>query len=108
MRYYSSIAQDTTLTSAATAAATSLTVGAIVGYPTQFPFTITIDPDTSLEELCDVTAYSGSTFTVTRGVDGTSATSHAVGAKVKHVVSGRDFTEVQTFMNSGTLDGGSL
>ena len=106
MRYYSSIAVDTALTAAISADATLITVGAIVGYPTQFPFTIAIDPDTAKEELCDVTGYTGTTFTVTRGVDSTSTVSHATGAKVRHVISGRDLREVQDFMDHGTLDGG--
>lgn len=96
MRYYSSIAIDTTLSAGVNAAATSLTVGGIVGYPASFPFTLVVDPDTAVEELVEVSGYSGNTFTVTRGVDGTTAVSHATGAIIRHAVSGRDFREPQT------------
>lgn len=95
MRYYSSIAVDTSLTIAVAPDATDLEVGAIIGYPTSFPFTIALDPDTAKEELCDVTGYTGTTFTVTRAVDSTSGFSHDVGARVKHVISGRDLREAQ-------------
>jgi len=40
------------------------------------------------------------TLTVTRAVDGTSATSHNAGAFVRHVSSGRDFSDSRTHENS--------
>lgn len=109
MRYYSSISVDTALTAGVSADATDLPVSAIVGYPTQFPFTIVIDPDTAKEELCDVTGYAGLAFTVTRGVDSTIPVSHDAGAKIKHVASGRDFREFQEFMaSSSAADAASI
>lgn len=103
MRYYSSISVDTALTAGVSADATSLPVSAIVGYPSQFPFTLVIDPDTAKEELCDVTGYAGLAFTVTRGVDSTLPVAHDAGAKIKHVASGRDFRETQQHMADTAL-----
>lgn len=102
MRYYSSVAQETVLFSPMTSTQTTATVDAIVGYPLSFPFTIAVDYDTALEELMDVTGYTGDVFTVTRGVDNTSAVEHAAGAKVRHVASGRDFADTQTHTASTT------
>lgn len=89
-RYYSSVAQPTTLTGNISAGATSVGVSSPTGFPTSYPFTAAIDYGTATEELVDVTAASGGTWTVTRGVDGTSAQSHAIGAPVRHVTSARD------------------
>jgi hypothetical protein len=94
-RYYSAIAQDTSLTSAATNSSTTIQVGATTGFPTSYPFCLAIDYGNSLEELVDVTAAAGLTLTVTRGVNGTTAVSHAIGATVRHVISARDLTESQ-------------
>lgn len=98
MRYYSSIAVDTALTAAITAEQTTLTVQSASGYPSEFPFTIVIDPDTLSEELCEVTLVAGTVFTVTRGFDSTTATQHGIGAVVKHVASAEDFRETQEHM----------
>ncbi len=67
-RYYSSTAVATTLSASANNSTTSITVTALSGYPAQFPYTAIIDPDTASEEVVTVTAASGTTLTVTRGV----------------------------------------
>lgn len=95
MRYYSSTAVDTALTLQIGSSDATLTVGSVAGYPTQFPFTIVVDPDTANEELVEVTAAAGTTFTVTRGFDNTTPVAHAVGAAVKHVLSASDLAEPQ-------------
>lgn len=61
------------------------------------PFTMIIDYDTANEEVVEVTSKNGTHnfFTVTRGVDGTTARSHSVGTSVRHGVSARDFTEAK-------------
>lgn len=106
MRYYSSTATDTTLTGNITSSSTSIVIASVAGFPAQFPYTLALDFDTASEELVDVTAASGTTLTVTRGVDGTSATAHTTGAKVKHVISGRDLRETQNHMAAtGTVHG---
>ena len=100
-RYYSSTAVATTLSALASNSATSITVTALTGYPNQTPFTAIIDPDTASEEVVEVTGVAGTTLTVTRGVDGTSAVQHSAGAVFRHGVSGRDFDEANAFVNGG-------
>lgn len=105
MRYYSSIAQDTTLTTAVGSTDTSLVVAAISGYPSSFPYTLVIDPDTAKEELVTVSAAAGTTFTVARGADGTTGVSHDIGAVVKHAVSARDYSDAQTHIAATAAHG---
>lgn len=100
-RYYSSTAVATTLSASANNSTTSITVAALSGYPAQTPWTAIIDPDTASEEVVTVTNVSGTTLTVTRGSDGTSAVSHNAGAVFRHGVSARDFDEANAFANGG-------
>jgi hypothetical protein len=105
VRKYSSRAQQTTLAAAITSTATSMTVvsgSALMGGKTltgSQTYTVVIDPDTSLEEIVDVTLYSsGNTLTITRGIDGSGPSAgvgvaHSAGAVVRHMVVGRDLQE---------------
>jgi hypothetical protein len=101
-RYYSAIAQDTALASAASNSATSLVVGATTGFPGSYPFVLAVDYGMSSEELVSVTAAAGLTLTVTRGFNGTTAVSHAVGAIVRHVIVAQDMTEMQSHIAAST------
>ena len=92
-RYYSSAARKTILVDPVDATATQLIVTGAVGYPATFPFTLILDRDNIDEEVVECTAAAGDTFTVTRGIDGTSAVAHAAGATVEHGTSARDFRE---------------
>lgn len=95
-RYYSSVAVQTTLTGSADASTTSITVASTAGYPPSTPFVLALDYAAANEELVNVTNVAGLTLTVVRAQDGTSASSHNIGAVVKHVVSARDFTDSRT------------
>lgn len=110
LRYFSSVAQPTTLSGNIVSGTTSITVAATTGFPSTTPYTLALDYGASTEELVDVTAVAGTTLTVTRAVDGTSAQSHSLGAVVRHVASGRDFSDYQTHQSSGAVHGvtGSL
>jgi hypothetical protein len=69
---------SSTLSSAITAAATSMTVAAATGFPASGTYRIRID-----DEDLTVTAGAGSTtWTVTRGVNGTTAAAHSASASV--------------------------
>lgn len=81
---------------------TSITVDSASGFPTQFPYTIIIDPDESTEEVCDVTAAAGNVLTITRGVDSTTAVAHGAGAVVYHGISARDPREANEHVNATT------
>jgi hypothetical protein len=107
-RNYSSRSQQSTLTSAVTAGATTIVVqsgpallgGATISGGTTF--TLVIDPDTALEEIVDATAVSTNTFTITRGIDGSSAQAHSAGAVTRHMAIGRDYRESNVHIESTT------
>ena len=102
-RYYSAIAVDNTLASAITSSSTSAILNVSpVGYPSSFPFVLAFDYNTSTEELILVTAISGTTLTISRGFNGTSPQSHAVGAVIRHVITAQDLTDAQTHYNAST------
>ena len=108
-RKYSSRAQQTTLSSALTSVATTMTVGSganLMGGKTPSAtetYTVVIDPDTALEEIVDVHTYSsGNTLNITRPIDGSSAVAHSAGAIVRHMVIGRDLTEANDHIENTT------
>ena len=92
-RYYSSTAAKTTLSSAVDSSSTSIQLAAPSGLPSQYPYTLILEKDTANEEIVQVNSVTGSSYGVTRGVDGSTAKAHGVGALVEHGVSARDFTE---------------
>jgi hypothetical protein len=105
-RYYSAIAVDNTVGSAVNNSSTTVQLNTSpVGYPGTYPFTLALDYGASTEELVLVTAASGTTLTVTRGYNGTTATSHAVGAVVRHVIIAQDMTDFQDHVSATTAHG---
>lgn len=98
-RYFSSVAQATTLDAGINNSDASVDVDALVGFPASTPWTAVIDPDTVDEEIVEVTGVSGTTLTITRGVDGSTAVSHSAGAVFRHAVTGRDFDELNEYIN---------
>ena len=101
-RYYSAVAQDTTLTGSVTSTSTSMTVGAVVGFPSNFPYVLAVDYNAAAEELVLVTGVSGTTITVTRGYNGTSTVAHNTGAIVRHVITAQDLTDAQLHYDATT------
>lgn len=91
--------QATSLTAPVDAVSTSITVNSATSFPTQYPYTLILDPDGVLEEVVDVTAAVGNTLTVIRGVDGTTASPHSAGVQVYHGVSARDADEANDHVN---------
>jgi hypothetical protein len=98
-RQYTSRSQQSTLTGAITAGATSMTVQSgsnllgTASIAAGTTFTLVIDPDTALEEIVDATTSSTNTFTIVRERDGSSAQEHSAGAVVRHMAIGRDFRD---------------
>lgn len=92
-RYYASTAKQASLAASIDSVVESITLDLVTGFPSNYPFTLVVDPDTNKEELIKVTGVSGTVATVVRGQDGTTAISHSIGATVRHVVSGQDFNE---------------
>lgn len=101
-RFYSSTAQATTLTGGITPSDTTMAVVSTAGFPGSVPYTLAVDFGSSGEELVEVTGVASLTLTITRAIDGTSASSHSVGAVVRHVASARDFTDSRTHEAAST------
>lgn len=101
-RFYSATAVPTALTGNITNANTVINVAAATGFPASTPFIIAVDYGTPSEEVCLVTAVAGLAFTVTRGYDGTSATSHNVGAPVRHTWTAMDGNDSRFHEGSST------
>lgn len=105
-RLYSSISVETTLQSGITNSQTTMpvatgTAAALLGGVTLAPgnvdqFTVTIDPNTSNEEIVFITANSGDNFTIVRGRAGSSAISHNSGATVRHEFTSNDLDYFNT------------
>lgn len=102
VRYYSSIAQQTTLTASISPSNTTIAVASTTGFPGSTPFTLALDYGGANEELVDVTMVAGLSLTVTRAVDSTPASSHNAGAVVRHVSSARDFRDSRDHENAST------
>jgi microcystin-dependent protein len=102
-RKYSSTSVDTTIVTAALAPGdTSVTVASGadltngMGYTASDTFIVALNPDTAAEEICIVTGVSSNTLTLTRAQAGTSATTHAIGTVVRHVLTSIELTDFET------------
>ena len=104
-RYYSAIAQDTTLASGITNAANTMTASALVGFPASFPYVIAVDYNAASEELVLVTNAVGTTLTITRGFNGSTAVAHAAGAVIRHVIVAQDLTDAQAHYDATSAHG---
>jgi hypothetical protein len=99
-RKYSSTSITTSLSTAISASAASMTVvtgtgSALLGGITLAAgnvdqFTLAIDADTVNEEIVFATQISTDTVTIVRGQAGTTATVHSAGASIKHVLTSDD------------------
>jgi len=91
-RNYTNSAPPVALTVAATDTDTTLTVASTTGYP-DVPFTLGLERGTANEEVVLCTAKTVTEFTVTRGYDGSTARTHAIGSSVEHTTAAVDYTE---------------
>jgi hypothetical protein len=99
-RYYASTAKQASLAASVDSVVESITLDLVTGFPSNYPFTLVIDPDTNKEELVKVTNIAGTIAAVQRGQDGTTNIAHSIGATVRHVVSGQDFNEFSAHAGS--------
>lgn len=105
-RVYSGNATPATVPAGLAAAATSCTVSAATGWPGSGPFYVVVSPGTSSEEKVLVGAISGTTLSsLTRGVDGTSDTTHAPGAAIYPVFTAVDADEANELTSKWTTKG---
>jgi hypothetical protein len=113
-RKYSSISQETALTSSLNSSATTMVVNSAAALLSGITlnntspletFTVVIDPDTALEEIVDVvypSSTASNTLTIVRGIDSSAAVAHSPGAKVRHMGIGRDFRETNTHIEASS------
>ena len=108
-RQYKGAAASTTTTNALGVGDTSVTLTATTGWPSTpaVPFYVVIDPGTSSEEKCSAT-ISGSTLTLTRAQDDTTAAVHSSGATIYPVFSADDADEANQFVSTMTTRGDLL
>lgn len=102
VRYYSSTAPEVTLQTGVNNVSTVILVSSTTGFPVNTPYTLALDYGAATEELVEVTGVAGTSLTVTRAIDGTSAASHGAGAKVRHVSSARDFKDSRDHENASS------
>lgn len=94
-RNYTSTLDAKSLALSMNSSVTTMQLNNITGIPA-YPFTMVIEPDTANEEIVTVSALSsGTTVTVARGQDGTTAVAHDSGAEVRHMITARDLQEPQ-------------
>jgi hypothetical protein len=91
-RNYSNVATETSLVAGINDSVTSIQLGSVSGFPS-VPFIVIIDPDTISKEVGLCTVVAGTTLTITRGYNGSTALAHSLGAVVKHGAAAIDFTE---------------
>lgn len=100
-RYYASTAKQASLSTGIDSVVTSITLDLVTGFPSSYPYTLVIDPDTNKEELVKVTSSGGgTTLNVVRGDDSTTNVAHSAGATIRHVVSGQDFNDFSAHIGS--------
>ena len=108
-RQYSGAAVSTTTTNSLNTTDTSVTLASTTGWPSSagVPFYVVIDPGTSSEEKCSAT-ISGSTLTLTRAQDDTTASAHSSGATIYPVFTANDADEANELVSKLTTKGDLL
>ena len=108
-RQYKGAAAPTTTTNALSVSDTSVTLTATTGFPSTaaVPFFVVIDPGTSSEEKCSAT-ISGSTLTLVRAQDDTTAAVHASGATIYPVFTADEADEANLLASTLTTRGDLL
>jgi hypothetical protein len=101
-RNYTSILDAKSLSVTMNSSVTTMQLNNLTGIPS-YPFTMVIEPDTANEEIITVSALSsGTTVTVVRGQDGTTAVGHDSGSQVRHMITARDLQEPQDHIYDST------
>lgn len=108
-RQYKGAAVATTITAGINTTDTTCTLASTTGWPSSagVSFYVVIDPGTSTEEKCLAT-ISGSTLTLTRAQDDTTAASHSSGATIYPVFTAKDADEANQIASALTTKGDLL
>ena len=113
-RKYSSVSVETEVVGSLTTVATTITVVSATnllggnkpaGINATDNFIVVIDPETSSEEIVEVTGVASNTLTVIRGHDGSTAKTHTSGAKVRHMAIGEDMRDAAAHIEATAAHG---
>lgn len=108
-KQYSGAARNTTTTTLLTNVGTTVDIAATTGWPSiaGIPFYVVIQPSTIYEEKCLAT-ISGSTLTLTRAQDDTTASQHPIGSVIYPVFTANDADEANELVSKLTTAGDLL
>ncbi len=98
---------STTLSSAIAFDATTIPVASTAKFPNSFPFYITVDDSVGNIEIMWVTAKTGSSFTVLRAQDGTTAKAFPANITVENRVVQHNLNRFESAATDGVLIDGS-
>ncbi len=105
LRNYNNTSVPQSLVSDIDGSATALTVGDTSSFPA-VPFILGLERGTVNQEVVLCTGVpNGTTFTVTRGYNGTTGIDHDSGATVEHTSAAIDYAEANAFVNLMTTIG---
>ena len=108
-KQYSGAARNTTTTTLLTNVGTTVDIAATTGWPSiaGIPFYVVINPSSIYEEKCLAT-ISGSTLTLTRAQDDTTASEHPIGSVIYPVFTANDADEANELVSKLTTKGDLL
>jgi hypothetical protein len=108
-KQYSGAARNTTTTTLLTNVGTTVDITATTGWPSiaGIPFYIVINPSSIYEEKCLAT-ISGSTLTLVRAQDDTTASEHQIGSVIYPVFTANDADEANELVSKLTTKGDLL
>ena len=108
-KQYSGAARNTTTTTLLTNVGTTVDIAATTGWPSiaGIPFYIVINPSSIYEEKCLAT-ISGSTLTLVRAQDDTTASEHQIGSVIYPVFTANDADEANELVSKLTTKGDLL
>lgn len=102
IRHFIDNAPAVALTATIDNATITVPVNSLIGFPTQFPYTATIDRGTASAEQVLVNSTVGLNLSVTRNHNGLGAYSHTIGALFEHTADAVDFSEANAHVNATT------
>jgi hypothetical protein len=108
-KQYSGAARNTTTTTLLTNVGTTVDIAATTGWPSiaGIPFYVVINPSSLTEEKCLAT-ISGSTLTLVRAQDDTTASEHQIGSVIYPVFTANDADEANELVSKLTTKGDLL
>jgi hypothetical protein len=101
-RHYIDNAPTTSLSGSINASTTTVVVAALSGFPTSFPYPVTMGMGTASAEQITVVSAIGTTLTVLRNANGLGAFSHPAGETFNHTANAVEYDEANAHVNAVT------